>query len=83
MAELADAPVLGTGPYGCRFDPCHPHQKSESRDFRIFFHRGRKPSVNPAQMFRKKLWLRAKRPPENPAAHGFTEDSNSFSRCAI
>lgn len=26
VAELADAPVLGTGPNGCRFDPCHPHQ---------------------------------------------------------
>ena len=73
MAELADAPVLGTGPYGCRFDPCHPHQKSEGRDFRIFY-RSRKPSVNSAQMFRKKsFWLRAasKAPClKNPASLG-------------
>ena len=25
MAELADAPDLGSGPQGCRFDSCYPH----------------------------------------------------------
>ena len=25
MAELADAPDLGSGPEGCRFDSCYPH----------------------------------------------------------
>ena len=26
MAELADAPDLGSGSKECRFDPCYPHQ---------------------------------------------------------
>ena len=26
MAELADAPDLGSGGYPCRFKSCHPHQ---------------------------------------------------------
>lgn len=26
MAELADALVLGTSGYPCRFDPCYSHQ---------------------------------------------------------
>ena len=30
MAELADAPDLGSGGQPCRFDPCYPHQTSES-----------------------------------------------------
>ena len=25
MAELADAPDLGSGPRGCRFKSCYPH----------------------------------------------------------
>ena len=25
VAELADAPDLGSGGSPCRFDPCHPH----------------------------------------------------------
>ena len=31
MAELADAPVLGTGGQPCRFDPCYLHQTVEIR----------------------------------------------------
>ena len=27
MAELADAPDVGSGGQPCRFDPCYPHQK--------------------------------------------------------
>ena len=27
MAELADAPDLGSGGRPCRFDSCHPHRK--------------------------------------------------------
>lgn len=27
MAELADAPDLGSGGQPCRFDSCHPHNK--------------------------------------------------------
>lgn len=29
MAELADAPDLGSGGKPCRFDPCYPHQKGK------------------------------------------------------
>ena len=31
MAELADAPVLGTGGQPCRFDPCYLHQKTKAK----------------------------------------------------
>ena len=27
VAELADAPDLGSGGFPCRFKSCHPHQK--------------------------------------------------------
>ena len=30
MAELADAPDLGSGVYTCRFDSCYPHQKDRN-----------------------------------------------------
>lgn len=85
MAELADAPVLGTGPYGCRFDPCHPHQKSEGRDFRIFLSKSETIGEFGTDVQKKALASGSKQSalPENPAAHGFTEDSNSFSRYAI
>ena len=33
MAELADAPVLGTGGQPCRFDPCYLHQKTKAKSF--------------------------------------------------
>ena len=70
MAELADAPVLGTGPYGCI--PVIRTKNPKVVTFG-FFYRSRKPSVNSAQMFRKKLWLRAasKAPClKNPASLG-------------
>ena len=38
MAELADAPDLGSGGKPCRFDSCYPHQKI-------------KPQVIPAAIF--------------------------------
>ena len=31
VAELADAPDLGSGGFPCRFDPCHPHQTGKIR----------------------------------------------------
>ena len=30
MAELADAPDLGSGTSVCRFDPCYPHQSKKT-----------------------------------------------------
>ena len=30
MAELADAPDLGSGEESCRFDPCYPYQQKNS-----------------------------------------------------
>ena len=30
VAELADAPDLGSGAQACRFNPCHPHQKNSA-----------------------------------------------------
>ena len=29
MAELADAPDLGSGSQECRFDPCYPYQEND------------------------------------------------------
>ena len=37
MAELADAPDLGSGVYTCRFDSCYPHQKSRIILIRLFY----------------------------------------------
>ena len=43
MAELADAPDLGSGSSECRFDSCYPHYKkkrsrtSEQEDWDLFF----------------------------------------------
>ena len=36
MAELADAPDLGSGTSVCRFDPCYPHQAPERFGVREF-----------------------------------------------
>ena len=33
MAELADAPDLGSGGQPCRFDSCYPHDTGEIRAF--------------------------------------------------
>ena len=35
MAELADAPDLGSGGRPCRFESCYPHAKST--DFSVLF----------------------------------------------
>ena len=42
MAELADAPDLGSGVYTCRFDPCYPHQTAAEKrgGFSFFKERG-------------------------------------------
>ncbi len=37
MAELADAPDLGSGSQECRFDPCYPYQKTTSFDRNLSF----------------------------------------------
>ena len=37
MAELADAPDLGSGGQPCRFDPCYPHHKKRLRFAGAFF----------------------------------------------
>ena len=37
MAELADAPDLGSGVYTCRFDSCYPHHEQSSKDDCFFF----------------------------------------------
>ena len=31
MAELADAPDLGSGGQPCRFNSCYPHQRATAR----------------------------------------------------
>ena len=36
MAELADAPDLGSGGFPCRFKSCYPHQKSKD-DQKVVF----------------------------------------------
>ena len=36
VAELADAPDLGSGGRPCRFDSCHPHKMDKSSDLSIF-----------------------------------------------
>ena len=38
VAELADAPDLGSGGYPCRFKSCRPHQKGavSNANFRAF-----------------------------------------------
>ena len=35
MAELADAPDLGSGGRPCRFDSCYPHFQKISWTFRV------------------------------------------------
>ena len=37
VAELADALDLGSSGKPCRFDSCHPHKASKSKDFGAFF----------------------------------------------
>ena len=36
VAELADAPDLGSGGFPCRFDPCHPHHTVAHESKRIY-----------------------------------------------
>lgn len=64
MAELADAPDLGSGSSECRFDSCYPHgEKARARKyaaFRLFsFFPGTKMIlffiVNREQKFQKKI----------------------------
>ena len=42
MAELADAPDLGSGGRPCRFDSCYPHKVPDSGTF-LFFYRKVRP----------------------------------------
>ena len=36
MAELADAPDLGSGGQPCRFDSCHPQAGNIAVNFKVF-----------------------------------------------
>ena len=42
MAELADAPDLGSGGFPCRFKSCHPHQvkRQSPRDSAVLLYKG-------------------------------------------